>query len=240
MTRVVGVDIPPLIMSTPNGGSTGIVVDVVNTAFRRANLRVKIEVMPWARAYPSVKAGERDALIPTIRSIEREALFDFPDEPVFKSEMSFFRLSQRPILWRGNLADVSTRSFVKLRAALFAPEFDDAVREGRIRCEETDSFLSAIRMVNAGRVDLAAVPKLAGLRLIAAEGMQTRVQVMEPALYVQNFYLAFSRKPALAAVRKQVDAKLAEMWRDGTIAAIIEDYRRRDWQPPAASSSPQN
>lgn len=231
--KVYGVEIPPLIMNTPYG-STGIVTDIVRTAFRRANINVDIEVVPWARGYVSVKEGEGDALIPTIRSGDREALFDFPDEPVFKSEMSLFHASRTPIQWSGKLAELQARSFVKLRGALFAPEFDQAVRSGQIRCEETNTFSSAIRMVDAGRVDLAAVPKLAGLQIIASEGLQSRVQALEPALYLQPFYLAFARKPALAGVRKQIESKLAEMWRDGTIAMIVDDYRRRNWLPPAS------
>lgn len=234
--RVVGVELPPLIMSTPYG-STGIIVDIVKTAFRRANLKVDIAIEPWARAYASVRDGEGDALIPTIRSTEREALFDFPDEPVFKSEMSFFRSSRKPIAWSGKLADVQTRRFVKLRAALFAPEFDAAVREGRIACEETNSFASAIRMVDADRVDLAAVPKLAGLQIIAAEGLQGRVAALDPAFYVQNFFIAFSRKNALASQRQKVDSQLAAMWKDGTIAAIIDDYRKRNWLPASTSEA---
>jgi len=237
--RVVGVELPPLIMSTPYG-STGIVVDIVKTAFRRANLRAEITIEPWARAYANVRDGESDALIPTIRSPEREALFDFPDEPVFKSEMSFFRATRKPIAWSGKLADVQNRRFVKLRAALFAPEFDAAVREGRIACEETNTFASAIRMVEADRVDLAAVPKLAGLQIIAAEGLQGRVAVLDPALYVQNFFVAFSRKNALSAQRQKIDGQLAAMWKDGTIAAIIDDYRKRNWLPASGTETPQH
>ncbi len=230
--RVIGVELPPLIMSTPYG-STGIIVDIVKTAFRRANVKVDITVEPWARAYASVRDGEGDALIPTIRSPEREALFEFAEEPVFKSEMSFFRATRKPISWNGKLADVQNRRFVKLRAALFAPEFDAAVREGRIACEETNSFASAIRMVDADRVDLAAVPKLAGLQIIAAEGLQGRVAPLEPALYVQNFFLAFTRKTAAGTQKQKVDAQLAAMWKDGSIAAIVEDYRKRNWLPPS-------
>ncbi|GAA5179492.1 transporter substrate-binding domain-containing protein [Niveibacterium umoris] len=231
-TKVYGVEIPPLIMNTPYG-STGIIVDVVKTAFKRANLNVEIEVVPWARGFAFVKEGEGDALIPTIRSAEREALFDFPDEPVFRSEMSFFRSAQAPIAWTGKLAELQGRSFVKLRAALFAPEFDQAVRDGRIKCEETNSFSSAIRMVDANRVELAAVPKLTGLQIIASEGLQGKVVALEPAAFTQPFFLAFARRPALGGVRKLIDAKLAEMWRDGTITAIVDDYRRRNWIPPA-------
>lgn len=231
--RICGVELPPLIMATPYG-TTGVVADLAVQAFARANLQAAIEVVPWARGVAALKSGECDALIPTIRSPEREALFDFPAEPLYRSEMSLFGVKTRlPSAWTGKLSELMAYRFVRLKGALFAPEFDKAVQEGRLHCEEAVSFAAALRMVDAGRVDLAAVPRLAGLQIIAAEGLGGRLQVLEPALHQQAFYMAFARKPELAGVRLQVEDQLRQMAADGAAQQIEDEYRRRKWMPPA-------
>lgn len=230
--KVYGVELPPLIIGTPYG-ATGIITDITRQAFARAGAQVEVEVVPWARGFAATKAGEATALIPTIRSPEREELFDFPHEPVYRSDMSLFAAVGRGLSWTGKLSEVSSKRFVKLKGALFSAEFDQAVRDGVIRCEEAHSFAAALRMVDAGRVDLAAVPKLAGLQIAMAEGLATRVQPLEPALTVQNFYLAFARKPGLAELRQRVDEQLQQMQRDGSARAIQDEYRKRNWLPPA-------
>ncbi len=161
--------------------------------------------MPWARGYAAVKAGEATALIPTIRSVEREALFDFPGEPIFQAEIALFARAFKPLKWSGRPSDLVGLSFVRLRGALVSPEFDQAVREGRLHCEQAHGFGAAMRMLAAGRFDFAAMPKLAGLQIAAAEGLSARVRVLEPAPHVQAFYLAFARPPELAKLRQRVD-----------------------------------
>jgi len=229
--RVVGVELPPLIMSTPYG-ATGIFTETCQLAFERAGQRAEFEVVPWARGVSMLKSGEADGLMPTIRSAEREALFDFPDEPAYRSEMSFFGRTDQPPRWSGKLADLQSYGFVKLRGALFAPEFDQAVREGRIHCEEASSFSACIRMVDARRVDFAAIPKPAGLQIIAAEGLGSRIAPIEPPVHAQDFYLAFARKPELADVRRQFSLQLGQILRNGQAKAIEDAYRLRRWLPP--------
>ncbi|MBH9552005.1 substrate-binding periplasmic protein [Inhella gelatinilytica] len=228
---VLGVELPPLIMATPYGAA-GVVVETVQQAFQRLNRPVVIKVVPWARAYAEVTEGRADGLIPTIRSAERETLLDFPTQPVFRSDMVFFARADAHIPWRGHLADVAALKFVKLRGALFAPEFDRAVQEGRLQCEETTSFASAIRMVQAKRADLAAVPHLGGLQVIASEGLGREVVALQPPVHTQDFFLALAKGRARQGLRERLDREFEAMKRDGSTQAIVDDYRRRNWLPP--------
>lgn len=234
--RIYGVELPPLIMATLYG-VTGIITEITLRACRRADIPAEVEVVPWARGFNALKSGQCDGLIPTIRSAEREALFDFPNEPVYRSDMSLFGRADRLPAFGGQLSELADRRFVRLRGALFAPEFDDAVREGRLRCEEASTFSAALRMVDAGRVDFAAVPRLAGQQIIASEGLAGRVAALAPPLYRQALYVALARKPALADVRRRLDEQLARMWRDGSVAAIEDEYRRRNWLPPGPAKA---
>ncbi len=230
--RVSAVELPPLIMATPSG-STGILVDLLRLLFARLGLPLSVHVVPWARAYGDAVAGHVAGVMPTIRSPERERELLFPSEPLYQAEMSFFKRVDVPLRWTGRLTEVQGLRIVKLKGALFAPEFDQAVLERRLRCEETHSFASAIRMVHLGRVDLAAVPKLAGLQIAASEGLSSQVLPLEPRVDWQAFHLALSRTAEAGAWLSRINTALAALHREGAISRLVEQYRERQWLPPA-------
>jgi polar amino acid transport system substrate-binding protein len=229
--RLMAVELPPLIMATA-AGSTGILVDLVRQLFARWGQPLQVEVVPWARAYADVVAGVGHALIPTIRNAEREKVLRFVNEPLFFSEMSFFRRADNPISWDGRLASLTGKRFVKLKGALFAPEFDQAVAGKRLNLDETTSFTSAVRMVNARRVDLAAIPKLAGLQIAASEGLKDEVVPLEPRVHLQPFHLALTRSAESEAWAVALERHLVAMNREGVAKALVEQYRQRQWLPP--------
>jgi ABC-type amino acid transport substrate-binding protein len=156
----------------------------------------------------------------------------FRGVPVYRADMSLFgRVGELP-RWT-KLSDLYGFSFVKLHGALFAPEFDEAVRSGAIHCEEVSSLAKAIRMVDARRVDFAAAARLSGLQLIASEGLGNRLAALEPPLFRQEFHLAMARKPQLAPLLSAFEAEMVRAQGDGSFARIEDAYRKRNWLPPA-------
>jgi polar amino acid transport system substrate-binding protein len=231
---VYGVEIPPFITAGPSG-ATGVVVDVVRLAFEELHEPVEVQIVPWARGFGLVKSKQATGIIPTIKTPERAQWMLFPEHPVFVFTMSFFQRKGARLDWNGRIDSVLPYRFVKLRGAAFAPEFDAAERDKRIRVEETNSFSSAIRMVGAGHADLAAVPLLAGQQLIAAEKLEGSVEAVEPAVFEQKMYLALANTPQNAALLARLEPQLAKLWQDGTIARLTEEYRVRRWLPKGAA-----
>ncbi len=225
---VAAVEIPPYVMATPYG-SSGIITEVVREAFARIGQPVRIEVMPWARGMEEVRDGRVSGLIPTIRTAEREQWLLFPQQPVYHFDMAFFARRADQLRWSGQLLELSARRFVKLRGAAFAPELDEAFRNGSLLIEEANSFASALRMVAGRRADLAAVPLLTGRQLLAQEGLIGEIEPLQPLVFRQPVYLALARTQA--ALLQPLDAALRQMEQDGSIARITEAYRQRRWMP---------
>lgn len=228
--RIVGLDLPPLIMQGP-AGSTGIIVDIVQQALAGLGLEAHVDILPWARALQEMRAGTADGLIPSFRTPEREQWLDFPDQPVYRSPMSFFGRVQRDFPWNGRLDSVRQLRFVKLKDGLFSEAFDEAVRQGQLRCEEAITFGAAMRMVDAGRADLACAPLLPGLQVLAQQGLSERLQPLNPPVDHKEGFLALARKPELAGLARQIGPRLAQMQRSGQIEARVEEYRQRRWAP---------
>src|SRR5262245_9553181 len=65
---------PPL-NYTEGGRITGYATDVVNEIGRRARVPVKLEVMPWSKAFVAAQAGRDTCVYATARLENRETLF---------------------------------------------------------------------------------------------------------------------------------------------------------------------
>lgn len=233
--RILGIEMPPFTMATAYG-VTGMLPEMCQLLFERLRQPMQFDVVPWARAVLMLKTGEADGLIPMFKSPEREAQFSFTKVPVYRADMSLFgRVGELPKWTR--LSDLYGFSFVKLRGALFAPDFDQAVSSGAIRCEEASSLATAIRMVDARRVDFAAAARLSGLQLIASEGLGHRVAALEPPLFRQEFHLAMPRKAFSTQLLSAIDTEVARAQADGSFARVEEAYRKRNWLPPAGPAS---
>lgn len=228
--RIVGLDLAPLIMTGPNG-PCGVIVDIVQQVLAGLGLQAHVDILPWARALQEMRAGTADGLIPAFRTPDREQWLDFPDQPVYRSPMSFFGRAQRDFAWDGRLDSVRRLRFVKLKDGLFADAFDEAVRQGRLRCEEASTFGAVMRMVDAGRADLACAPLLPGLQVLAQQGLSERLQPLNPPVDHKEGFLALARKPELVGLARLLGPRLAQLQRSGQIDVWVEEYRQRRWAP---------
>lgn len=223
--RIVGLNVPPLITADAEGVD-GLVTRVVVTAVRRAGYEPRIEVMPWARAYAEVREDRADALMPTIRSAQRDAELAFGEQPVFVSEQTLFVRRNTPLAWRGQVADLHGLHLIKLAGALTAPLLDEAIGLRRLSVHEATSYEGVMRMLASGRGQVAVAPRLIGQHALWATGNSQLIQAVAPPLARQPLYLAFGRAPHLVPARRALDRALARMWADGTVDRIQAAQRR--------------
>ncbi len=239
--RVVALDMPPLIMSEPSGRAGGVIVDALHQVLAGSGFAAQVEILPWARALQRLRLGEAEGIIPAFRTPERERWLSYPGEPLYRSPMAFFGKRGRDFGWDGHLQSVQRLRFVKLKDGLFADGFDEAVRQGRLRCEEALSFGAAMRMVNQGRADLACAPLLPGLRAISLEGLDERLAALEPAVELKAGFLALLRQPELSELAQRITPSIARLHRSGQIQAWVDEYRRRQWAPrPDPAGTPRS
>lgn len=217
-------------------GASGVIVDILQQALQGSGFAAQVEILPWARALLRLRQGEADAIMPAFRTAEREQWLDFPGEPLYRSPMAFFGRRGHSFAWDGRLESVQSLRFVKLKDGLFADRFDEALGQGRLRCEEALSFGAAMRMVNQGRADLACAPLLPGLRAITLEGLEDRLEALQPAVDFKAGYLALQRSPELQGLAARLTPVLARLHRSGQVEARVDEYRRRQWAPREGGS----
>jgi len=222
--RIVGLEVPPLITAGP-AGVQGLVVEIVTAAVRQAGYEPRIDIMPWARAYAEVRDQRVDALIPTIRSPQREAELAFGDQPIFVSEQSLFFRNDAAVRWRGDVTAIHGLDLIKLAGALTAAQLDQAIANRQVTVHEAANYALVMRMLAGGRGQVAMAPKLIGQHALRVTGNSHLIQAAEPPLAYQPFYLAFNQAPHLAPARQALDQALARMWADGTVQRIVAAHK---------------
>ena len=89
---VSGLNVEPyIIQSKAHSPPSGIVIDIVDLLFHRLGYQADYHISVWARAYREVTTGQTAALIPAMKTPERELLLWYPSEPLLTLNMYLFK-----------------------------------------------------------------------------------------------------------------------------------------------------
>lgn len=89
------VDFPPYEFKDVNDKPRGILVQIVQTLFKRADIQLVLKYLPFKRAYKSTERGEIDGLFNFYKTENRLASFDYT-EPIIQNPLTFFVLETPP------------------------------------------------------------------------------------------------------------------------------------------------
>jgi polar amino acid transport system substrate-binding protein len=210
-----------------DGRPTGMLVDLVTEAYRRAGHSVEVKLMPWARCLKEAEAGEVDGVFSSFKLPERERFLAFSKEALTIQVIVFFARPEWTQGFDGDLAAVRDVKIGVIAGTSYGEQFDAAVRDGVLRnVEQTNSIESNLKKLVFGRVDL--VPSYRYVALDTARRLQLLAQIREisPPLDSVPTYLAFTKVRDLRKWSEDFDAAMASMKQDGTYDRIIGKYLR--------------
>jgi len=208
-----------------DGKPTGILVDLVTEAYRRAGHSVEIRLMPWTRCIQEAKIGKVDGIFSSFKFQEREGFLNFSKEVLIVQVISLFVRSDSPLHFDGNLATFRQVSIGTVNGTSYGEAFDEAVKNGTLKnVVYTNSIESNLKMLVLGRVDL--IPSYRYVVLDSARRMKLLVKIRElsPPLQSVPSYLAFTKVRDLTKLSDDFDIALAAMKQDGTYDRIVERY----------------
>ncbi|PKU26542.1 substrate-binding periplasmic protein [Telmatospirillum siberiense] len=201
-----------------NGPRPGFAIEIVQEMGRRAGIDVEINFMPWQRALLEASLGHDVAIVPVVRTVEREALYSWI-QPIMPGE-PFYLLAIRP--------DVDISSFEAVRNSVIggmanAPA-ESILRRAGLRYLDlsTDNIINARKLL-AGRFDVwfarEAEAKLAMTRLGESPARLRRGFVVD----APPSYLAASRDFSPLIARRLAKA-FDSMKADGSYERIVNSY----------------
>lgn len=156
------------------------------------NVPVQLAMMPWARAIYEVKHGRFDAIMPAIKTEEREQFLTFPNKPLVKTEVNgLVKLKSEPF------SDKNIHIIGKLRSSPLVENVISVLPDFGVKqyeLFESVDFDSLVRMLVEGNIDYI----IGNLYIIkqSADRLERMDQLdfLSIADTVQLTYLAFSKK----------------------------------------------
>lgn len=214
---------PPISFSR-DGEAQGLGAEVVREIQRRVGDEAPIMVLPWSRAYVSLRNERNVGLFATMRTPEREHQFKWVG-PLTNARTSFYALrsNAQPI---ATLADARKSNAILVPRDYYSATFLRA--KGFRNLTEANSPEAMARMLLAGRAQLMAADNQTLPTLLERIGAPPDAVVPVFTFMSSQSYIAFSRSTSDDVVQAWQVA-LDAMKRDGSFAAI-----HRFWLPNEA------
>lgn len=175
---------------------------IVAEAFALEGITVEYGYFPWKRAYEYAKTGKWDGSVgwaPTPKHLQ-----DFHmSNPVIMVDKGLFHLKGIPFDWK-SVGDLKGWKVGGTAGYSYGDEWDDAVREGRLKVDEVTADEQNIRKLLLRRVDVIAMEVD-----VANHLMRTLLSPEEAAMIAQHPRLIMQTPICLALSRQS--ARSAEL-----------------------------
>jgi polar amino acid transport system substrate-binding protein len=199
--------------------NNGLATDLVSTALTRAGYATSYEQAPWARAMLGLSEGRYDILVNAWISEERKQIGVFSTHYLL-NRVRFLKRSRSSVQYR-DLSQLYERPIAVIRGYAYSPEFDN---DSMLQKVPVGSFPVALRMLLAGRVDLAVEDEFVARYHMAAEpkSMRDKLEFLPKSLSENSLHILVSLKnPDHASIVTGFDREIAAMKADGTYAEIF-------------------
>lgn len=208
----------------------GHIYQIVEQAFSRQNIAIKVQFLPWARAMEVARNGQVAGVFPEYHEARRKQDFAFSD-PLPGGPIGFYKRRDHALAFSADprsdpgsvLQALRDQRFGVVRGYVNSQAFDDA---DYLLKEEANSDEINLKKLGHGRVDLIVIDRYVARHLLATRLPQLagQLEFMEPPLEYKPLYLAFSKQhPNWQRYLSAFNTALAAMREDGSLQAILRD-----------------
>ncbi len=218
--RLVADNWPPFTDAGMPGG--GLATSIVTTALTRAGYTSGFEEAPWARALLGVSEGRYDVLINAWHNDSRERIGQF-SSAYLTNRVRLLQRKGEAFRYRRQ-SDLYPYSIAVVRDYAYSPAFDG---DSRLHKVPVRNFSSAVRMLAAGRVNLAVEDEYVARYNLQREPQEVRdgVMLVEPPLGENTLHILVSLKhPEHAQIVERFERAIAAMKADGSYARLLRQH----------------
>ena len=220
---LVASQVAPKMFLDEDGKPTGYVTQLAVAIVRRAGYTPVVDAVPWARAYKNALDGE-GVLAGLSKTAERGKVFDFTDV-VHEDRVQVITLKKAD-LKISRFSDLKGKRVGIQRGSSYGEQFEAALP--MFHEDRDSSGDSRLTKLIAERIDAAVLSggntavkyysKLAGIDM-------SLLTVQTPPLVVDLNYIGIAKsRPDHAEVTSRLNAAIAAMHADGSIAKIISAW----------------
>ncbi len=211
------VDFPPYEFEH-EGKPSGILVDIVNTIFQKADIPVELQLYPFKRAYNSAKVGEIDGLFNFYKTEERLEHFDYT-EPVIINPLVLFVRKDSNIDFN-NLEDLKGLTIGTMHGYSYGTEFDESTLFFK---DSTTSHSANFKKLALGRVDAYPCDKLVGLHVAMKNNYMSELKMLPIPVKVMDGHIGFTKGKHWKIIGK-LNEVITDMQQSGEMKNLINQY----------------
>lgn len=223
-TMVIGsLSAPPYVFLDEDANPKGILVVKITQALERIGITPVFEINNWSRSFRRVKAGEIDAIIPALKSPDREELLVYPQTPLAIFNMM---IAKHVADYRksSNLNTFTGKTVGRIHGASVTPAFDNASTEQKFKLEERASFGQLALGVAHQRLNYAAGPELMLMWGASENGILGELDFLQPPLGQGVVYLAISKQSPFSTAVAEISESLREVDDSEAFAEALRPY----------------
>lgn len=212
------VDFPPYEFIDDNDQPRGMLVQIVQTLFKRADIQLVLKYLPFKRAYKSTKRGEIDGLFNFYKTKNRLDSFDYT-VPIIQNPLTFFVLKNAAIEF-DRLDDLKDLKIGIIRGYSYGTVFDESPIFIR---EAADSHESNFNKLMHGRINTYLCDRLAGIHVATKNNLMPHIKILPTPLIVMDGHIGFT-KGKHENIINRIDKEIIEMHQNGEIENIFNQY----------------
>lgn len=202
----------------------GMSIELLQEIARRLHKKVRVDILPWARALQECERGSADIILNALRTPERELYLDYVPTPITSEEAVLIVPQHSRLHFDGDLDALRGRTIGASRGFRFGDPLDKAFTSGQLLREDHDSVAIMLKKLSVGRLEVGVVDKVLGAYEISQLGLASQLKILQPSITHVPSYFAVSRKGKAAAWAAEMDRVLKQMQKDGSYAKIRARY----------------
>ncbi|MCP4344329.1 MAG: amino acid ABC transporter substrate-binding protein [Desulfobacterales bacterium] len=216
----------PKFYFTKDGKAVGLCVDIIeelNSRLKAEGITIipnHKEVVPLKRILISLERGKIDLFVGTSRNKRREKIYNFADHPLYELREVFVKRKSDPFEYTDKKS-LTGKRIVSLFGSNTAKHIFSV--EG-VKPHEVSSIEQILKVLMAGRADLAYYHNLGIEYYIRTMGIKSKTELVKKPFYKKYHYIGFSRKVSKQTIAK-IDKALISMYQNGVIEEIRKKYK---------------
>jgi len=199
----------------------GVGIDVLKIIFQDLGIEVSSRyVGPWKRILRKIELGEVDILCGGYITDDRLEYMAFSEEPLSADPTAVFVWHTRVFPFE-TLDDLKGIRFGEVLGESQGQEFD-AWRKKYASVEEVPTSILNIKKLQANRIDAFVTGLYSGLLHVKREGYAGRIIPLKHPVNTEYLHIGISKKSKYIQYLPQINQKLRELHRNGTIERLIQ------------------
>lgn len=217
----VGTEFSFIFEKSTAGQYHGYAVDLLTKLAQKSGHTLRFEILPWSRAQWMVEQGQAQILIGPYKSAQRQDKFEYAQRALFRDQIVFYVRKDSGMGWNGDYRRLQNSRVAVIQGWVYGDAFEQA--RALIKPAIASNLSSAINLLETRRVDYLASNKRDTEGWLRQSG-QKQILSLEPAIDLQDAYLAYCKQKVCSELRQQFDQIYQQMWHKQEIQKIAKAY----------------